>query len=69
MNDPTNFDTDAFNEGLGTFSDPAMAHEVAKRCNAYPGLIEALWKCRNASDDTDIHVMIDEIFGRLGEFK
>lgn len=49
MNDPTNWDTGAFNEGLGTFKDSAMAHEVARRCNAYPELIDLLTRmCRNA---------------------
>ncbi len=42
MDDPTNWNTDAFNEGLGTFKDADMAREVAKRCNAYPGLIACL---------------------------
>ncbi len=69
MDDPTNWNTDEFNEGLATFKTSAMAREVAKRCNAYHPLIRALRECRDASDDTHIHAMIDEILVPLGIYE
>lgn len=66
MNDPSNWNIDPSIKSIEV-EDPAMAKEMAKRWNAYPGLIKALWECRNASDNTDVHVMIDDVLGRLGE--
>lgn len=65
MNDPTNWTPDP-NFGSFDVGDAKLAKEIEKRWHAYPALIEALWECRNASDSTDVHVMIDELFGRLG---
>lgn len=65
MNDPTNWNIDPSIKSIEV-SDPAMAKEMAKRWNAYPGLIRALMECRNASDDTELHAMIDEIMWQLG---
>lgn len=65
MNDPTNWNP---SPDFGSFDvgDAKLAKEIEKRWNAYPGLLRALIECRNASDDTEIHAMIDEIMGRLG---
>ena len=52
MNDPTNWNTDEFNEGLATFKSADMAHLVAKRCNAYPGLVEIV---KVAIEVADLH--------------
>jgi hypothetical protein len=66
MNDPTNWDVDPSIKSIEV-ENPEMAREMAKRWNAYPGLIGALKACRNETDDTHTHAMIDSILGALGE--
>lgn len=66
MNDPTNWNVDPSIKSIEV-ENPAMAKEMAKRWNAFPGLVYALLRCRDASDDTEIHAMIDDIMGRLEE--
>lgn len=65
MNDPTNWDVD-FPAPVATYESPELAREAAKRCNAYPGLIRALIECRNATDESETHAMIDRVMGHLG---
>lgn len=52
MNDPTNWNIDPSIRSIEV-ENPAMAKEMAKRWNAYPGLVSALRRLVDADRDLD----------------